>query len=99
MEIYIKLFEVLFPVFFVIGIGYYLGKKNPKLDPRFLFDSLGYNIRPTEIQGAFGIHQIKKLEKQNPGTPRGAVSDRSEPGSQPARQPASHSHEYNPQPR
>ena len=29
MEIYIKLFEVLFPVFFVVGIGYYLGKKNP----------------------------------------------------------------------
>ena len=27
MEIYIKLFEVLFPVFFVVGIGYYLGKK------------------------------------------------------------------------
>ena len=26
MEIYIKLFEVLFPVFFVIGIGYYIGK-------------------------------------------------------------------------
>ena len=29
MEIYIKLFEVVFPVFFVIGIGYYLGKKKP----------------------------------------------------------------------
>ena len=27
MDIYIKLFEVLFPVFFVVGIGYYLGKK------------------------------------------------------------------------
>ena len=40
-----------------------IAKKNPELDPRFLFDSLGYNIRPTEIQGAFGIHQIKKLEK------------------------------------
>ena len=38
-------------------------KKNPKLDPRFLFDSLGFNVRPTEIQGSFGIHQIKKLEK------------------------------------
>ena len=32
MAIYIKLFEVLFPVFFVVGIGYYLGKKNPKID-------------------------------------------------------------------
>ena len=27
MEIYLKLFEVLFPVFFIVGIGYYLGKK------------------------------------------------------------------------
>ena len=36
MEIYIKLFEVLFPVFFVICIGYYLGKKNPKIDTTFI---------------------------------------------------------------
>ena len=36
MEIYIKLFEVLFPVFFVVGIGYYLGKKNPKIDTSFI---------------------------------------------------------------
>lgn len=36
MEIYIKLFEVLFPVFFVIGIGYYLGKSNPKIDTTFI---------------------------------------------------------------
>ena len=36
MEIYIKLFEVLFPVFFVIGIGYFLGKKNPKIDTAFI---------------------------------------------------------------
>ncbi|MFX1484835.1 MAG: DegT/DnrJ/EryC1/StrS family aminotransferase [Promethearchaeota archaeon] len=32
-----------------------------KRDPRFLFINRGYNLRPTEIQGAFGIHQIKKL--------------------------------------
>jgi len=31
-------------------------------DPRFLFVSPGYNLRPTEINGAFGIHQIEKLE-------------------------------------
>jgi len=31
-------------------------------DPRFLFINRGYNLRPTEIQGAFGIHQIKKLD-------------------------------------
>ena len=36
MQIYIKLFEVLFPVFFVIGIGYYLGKKNPKINTSFI---------------------------------------------------------------
>ena len=36
MEIYLKLFEVLFPVFFVVGIGYYLGKKNPKIDTSFI---------------------------------------------------------------
>ena len=36
MSIYIKLFEVLFPVFFVVGIGYYLGKKSPKIDTTFI---------------------------------------------------------------
>ena len=36
MEIYLKLIEVLFPVFFVVGIGYYLGKNNPKLDTTFI---------------------------------------------------------------
>ncbi|MDG6218137.1 MAG: aminotransferase class I/II-fold pyridoxal phosphate-dependent enzyme [Candidatus Thermoplasmatota archaeon] len=33
-----------------------------EIDPRFLFVSLGYNLRPTEINGAFGIHQVDKLE-------------------------------------
>ena len=36
MEIYIQLIDVLFPVFFVVGIGYYLGKKNPKIDTTFI---------------------------------------------------------------
>ena len=36
MNLYLKLFEVLFPVFFVVGIGYYLGKKNPKIDTTFI---------------------------------------------------------------
>ena len=36
MDIYIRLFEVLFPVFFVVGIGYYLGKNNPKIDTTFI---------------------------------------------------------------
>jgi CDP-6-deoxy-D-xylo-4-hexulose-3-dehydrase len=33
------------------------------IDPRYLFITAGYNLRPTEVQGAFGIHQIGKLEK------------------------------------
>lgn len=37
-------------------------KKHKDIDPRFMFVNTGYNLRPTEIQGAFGIHQIKKLE-------------------------------------
>jgi dTDP-4-amino-4,6-dideoxygalactose transaminase len=37
-------------------------KKYPSIDRRFLFVNEGFNLRPTEIQGAFGIHQIKKLE-------------------------------------
>tara|TARA_B100000929_G_scaffold167687_1_gene132828 strand:- start:680 stop:1579 length:900 start_codon:yes stop_codon:yes gene_type:complete len=36
MELYFKLFEVIFPVFFVIGIGYYLGRKNPNFDTTFI---------------------------------------------------------------
>ena len=32
------------------------------VDPRFLFVNVGYNLRPTELQGAFGRHQIKKLD-------------------------------------
>ena len=43
MELYLKLFEVIFPVFFVVGIGYYLGKKNPKLDTTFI-TNFGANI-------------------------------------------------------
>ena len=40
-----------------------IAKKYKEIDARFLFINLGYNVRPTEIQGAFGIHQIKKLDK------------------------------------
>ena len=36
MDIYLKLFEVLFPVFFIIGIGFFLGKKNPNFDTSFI---------------------------------------------------------------
>ncbi|MDP2937377.1 MAG: DegT/DnrJ/EryC1/StrS family aminotransferase [Dehalococcoidia bacterium] len=39
-----------------------IAKQHPEVDPRFLFVNIGYNLRPTEIQGAFGIHQMAKLE-------------------------------------
>lgn len=38
-------------------------KRHEDIDPRFLFINIGFNFRPTEIQGAFGMHQIKKLDK------------------------------------
>ena len=41
MELYLKLFEVLFPVFFIVGIGYYLGKKNPNFDTSFITNYSG----------------------------------------------------------
>ncbi|MFH1520285.1 MAG: DegT/DnrJ/EryC1/StrS family aminotransferase [Candidatus Micrarchaeota archaeon] len=36
--------------------------QTPSIDPRFLFVNMGYNFRPMEIQGAFGIHQLPKLK-------------------------------------
>ena len=36
--------------------------ENAGIDPRFFFLTYGYNFRPTEIQGAFGIHQVGKLD-------------------------------------
>ena len=38
-------------------------KKYPDLDPRFIFVDLGYNLRPTEVQGAIASIQLKKLKK------------------------------------
>ena len=45
MELYLKLFDVLFPVFFVIGVGYYLGVKDPKFDTKFIT-----NFRSVSLQ-------------------------------------------------
>ena len=36
MELFLKLIDVIVPVFFVIGIGYYLGKKNPDINTDFI---------------------------------------------------------------
>ena len=49
MDLYIKLFDVLFPVFFVIGVGYYLGKKDPKFDTKFITNFAGNIGTPAMI--------------------------------------------------
>ncbi|HKZ41878.1 MAG TPA: DegT/DnrJ/EryC1/StrS family aminotransferase, partial [Candidatus Hodarchaeales archaeon] len=38
-------------------------QQHPNIDKRFLFVNKGFNLRPTDLQGAMGIHQMKKLEK------------------------------------
>ena len=38
-------------------------KKNPNLDPRYIFINSGFNLRPTDIQGAIAHNQFKRLEK------------------------------------
>lgn len=37
-------------------------KRISGIDERFLFVTPGYNLRPMEIQGAFGVRQLPKLE-------------------------------------
>lgn len=39
-----------------------LAGASPEIDPRFLFVSAGYNLRPTEVQAAFGLAQLPRLE-------------------------------------
>ena len=38
---------------------------NPQVDPRFLFVNAGYNVRPMEIQAAFGLEQLARLNQMN----------------------------------
>jgi CDP-6-deoxy-D-xylo-4-hexulose-3-dehydrase len=40
-------------------------RANPHIDPRFLFVNVGYNLRPMEIQAAFGLEQLKRLGDMN----------------------------------
>ena len=53
------------------GLESFCTKRNIKLenfkdiDPRYLFLDEGYNLRPTEINASFGIHQIEKLDYFN----------------------------------
>jgi len=39
-----------------------LKARHAEIDPRFLFVSAGYNLRPTEITGAMGVCQVPRLE-------------------------------------
>jgi len=48
LELVIKLFDVLFPVFLTIGIGYWYGKKDPKFNTKFI----------TTFAGNFGLPSI-----------------------------------------
>ena len=48
MDLLIKLFNVLFPVFLTIGIGYWYGRKDPKFDTKFI----------TTFAGNFGLPAI-----------------------------------------
>ena len=48
MDLIIKLVDVLFPVFLIIGIGYWYGKKDPKFDTKFI----------TTFAGNFGLPAI-----------------------------------------
>lgn len=38
-----------------------INSQNPDIDPRFLFVNIGFNFRPTEMEGAFGIVQFEKF--------------------------------------
>jgi CDP-6-deoxy-D-xylo-4-hexulose-3-dehydrase len=39
--------------------------EHPQIDPRFLFMNVGYNVRPMEIQAAFGLEQLGRLDAMN----------------------------------
>ena len=49
MELYLKLIDVLFPVFFIIGIGYYIGKTDPKFNTKFITNFAGTIGTPAMI--------------------------------------------------
>ncbi len=49
MELYLKLIDVIAPVFFVIGVGYYLGRKNPEISTGFITTFAGNVGTPAMI--------------------------------------------------
>jgi len=49
MELYFKLIDVIAPVFFVIGTGYYIGRKNPEINTDFITTFAGNVGTPAMI--------------------------------------------------
>ena len=58
MDLFIKLFDVLFPVFITIGIGYWYGKKNPKFDTQFITKFAGNVGLPSIIFYSLTISNV-----------------------------------------
>lgn len=50
-----------------------LEQMNPGIDPRFLFVNAGFNLRPMEIQAAFGLEQLARLDEMNDNRKRNAA--------------------------
>jgi CDP-6-deoxy-D-xylo-4-hexulose-3-dehydrase len=42
-----------------------VARQHPDIDSRFLFVTTGFNVRPTEINAAIGLEQLKRLEAFN----------------------------------
>ena len=42
-----------------------LEASHPEIDPRFLFVNAGFNLRPMELQAAFGLEQLRRLDLMN----------------------------------
>ena len=58
MELYLKLIDVLFPVFFVIGVGYFIGKKDPKFNTHFITNFAGNVGTPAMIFYTIGLELL-----------------------------------------
>lgn len=42
-----------------------ISRQSPDIDPRFLFVTTGFNVRPMEINAAIGLKQLKRLDGFN----------------------------------
>ena len=63
MDIYLKLFEVLFPVFFIVCIGYFLGKKNPNFDTSFITTYSGNFGKAQDFETLLKVLKYSEIKK------------------------------------